>query len=213
MEKTSKILTLTPEEEVMVIMYIVNYYECDTICWNSIANIIRKYNMRMTGTVYRGQGSPRITNENFFFSTSTLSAMAELFRPVDWNAPGEPKKLCCHHTIHLINAPVLNTRSINYTFSDAVRKLYEDLNPEKPWSQVEPLINEMVFTDEDENGEEIIVLNGGKFYGNSDLTRRGFKRNDENHYESWYTLSKSGGTRKYRKKLIKSKVGRSLSSK
>ncbi len=192
-----KELTLTPEEEVIVIMYIVNYYDCDAACWNKLAQIIRKYDMRYTGTVYRGQGSPRITKTKPYFSTSPLSEMAMLFVPTDWNAPGEPK-LCCHHTIHLINAPVLNTRSVNYTFSDTVRQLYEAYNPAKPWSSVERLIDELVFRDEAQNGEEIIVLNTGKFYANASLTRGGFKRIDDIHRESWYTVPKHSGTRRRR---------------
>lgn len=183
-------LVLTPEEEAVVIMYIVNYYDCDDKCWDDLAAIIRKYGQRRTGIVYRGMGSPRILKKRPFLSTTPLRKMAELFMPVDWDAPGGPKKLCCLHKIHLVNAPVLSTRSIKYSLSKEVERLYKAYKPEKPWSRVGPLIDELVFADEKQNGEEVIVLNDGVFYKDKGLTSPGFFRHSETHLESWYSAGK-----------------------
>jgi hypothetical protein len=180
-------LELTPEEEAAVIMYIVNYDQCNEKCWNSIADIIRKYDQRYTGIVYRGQDSPLIKKIRPFFSTTPLRKMAQLFAPVNWDAPGTPS-LCCLHTIHLKNAPVLSTRSIKYTLSNEVRELVEAYQPKKPWSSVEKLIQVLVFENREYNGEELIVLNGGRFFANASLTKPGFKHIDATHRESWYSF-------------------------
>lgn len=192
-------LELTSEEEAVVIMYIVNYYDCGDKCWDDLAAIIHKYGQRRTGIVYRGMGSPRIMKKRPFLSTTPLRKMAELFMPVNWDAPGGPKKLCCLHKIHLVNAPILSTRSIKYTFSKEVERLYNAYKPKKPWSRVADLIKELVFADEKQNSEEVIVLNDGVFYKDKGLTMPGFVRHSELHVESWYSAGKRVRTRTTRK--------------
>ncbi len=178
-------MELTPEEEAVVIMYIVNYYDCDDACWNALGDIIRKYGRPFTGVVYRGQGHARILKKRPFISTSPLKEMARLFVPTNWDAPGTPK-LCCLHKIHLVGATVLSTRSIKYTLSKEVERLYKAYKPAKPWSRVAPLLDELVFADRLHNGAEFMVLNDGVFYKDKTLKVPGFNRLNEIQVESWY---------------------------
>ena len=63
--------------------------------------------------------------------------------------------------------------------------------------RIKGLIEELVFADEAQNGEEILVLTGGTFYSDSSMKTKGFKPIGANDFETWYTLSKYNKTRKH----------------
>jgi len=168
---------LHAEEEFALLMYIINYDICTASMRDIIASAVRRLNHRVTLTVYRGQASSIIDHSTPFFSATPNINMARLFQPVDWDSPGEPKQ-CCLLRIHLQNTPVLSTREVTYTLSDDIRKRYEAYPGVKAWSRVRGLLKELVFEDTDNNGEEIIVLNGGVFVET--------QRIGSTDYETWY---------------------------
>jgi hypothetical protein len=182
-------IILDPDDEAALLMYILNYYDCDKECWEKIGKIIDKINIKISKTVFRGQGGSSIRTDSPFFSTTPIKEMAELFSPVNWNTE-PPKKLCCLMIINLINVPVLSTRSINFQYSKEVETEYNKYSTERLWNKekIIELIEEMVFTDEAENGEEIIVKNGGSFFKEAELKDIGFNKLNDTTYETWYTI-------------------------
>jgi hypothetical protein len=51
------------------------------------------------------------------------------------------------------------------------------------------LIQEIVFSDETQNGEEILVLTGGTFYKDSSMKTKGFTPMNTNDFETWYSFA------------------------
>ena len=60
-----------------------------------------------------------------------------------------------------------------YTFEECIPKLKSN-------------INNLINANSKENGAEILVLNGGKFYANKTYTKKGFKPLKNGNYETWY---------------------------
>jgi hypothetical protein len=205
-----KPLILTPKEEAYMICYIALYYNCDKkTCWKSIAHIIKKYGTSTSKLVYRGQSQKGtiIKNTTPFISTSPNKQMAELFVERNWSLPEESNKIGHLFTIHLKNTPWLSTRNIQYTFTDSVkeelRKINKDRLIEKGdekytfdefFPRIKSLIDELVFADETQNGEEILVLNGGTFYCESTMKTKGFKPINSSDFETWYTFQTNNKT-------------------
>lgn len=195
---------LIPKEEAALLAYIALYYNCDkTDCWKIIGETIKRLDKRITTTVYRGHDkvSKRILNTTPFFSTSPLKSMAELFVEKKWSTDeSKPAKRVGHlFTIHLINVPTINTREIDYNYSKKVFSELEKINNNRlieKGSQsytlkeyipkIKSTIDNLVLTDAESNGEEILVLNGGTFYANKTYTKKGFKSLKNGDYETWY---------------------------
>ena len=201
-----KPLLLTPKEEAYMICYIAMYYNCDKkTCWTYIADIIRKYGSLRHRLVYRGQSKKDSTIKNIspFVSTTPNKRMAELFVERNWSLVEETQRIGHLFTIHLKNAPWLSTRSIQYTFTKEVKEELRKINNDRliqkhgktyTFDEIFPklkgLINELVFVDEAQNGEEILVLTGGTFYKDSSMHTKGFMPINTNDFETWYSFPK-----------------------
>jgi len=204
---------LTPKEEAYILCYIALYYNCDKkTCWTQIAKIIEKYGVLTNKVVYRGQGKKDSVIKNItpFVSTTPNKQMAELFVERNWSLPDERQKVGHLFKIHLKHARWLSTRNIQYTFTKEVKEELRKINKDKPirkgdgtytidefFPRIKGLIDELVFADEAQNGEEILVLTGGTFYNDSSMKTKGFKPIGANDFETWYTLSKYNKTRKH----------------
>ena len=199
-----KLLLLNPKEEAYILCYIAMYYNCDKrTCWKHIADIIHKYGSARHRVVYRGQSKKDSTIKNTtpFVSTTPNKSMAELFIERDWSLPDNKQRVGHLFKIHLKNALWLSTRNIQYTFSDEVKEELRKINKDRLiqkdkkytfdefFPKIKGLIDELVFTDESQNGEEILVLTGGTFYSDSDLKTKGFMPINTSDFETWYTLS------------------------
>jgi hypothetical protein len=207
-----KHLLLTPKEEAYMLCYIALYYNCDKrTCWKHIADIIKKYGVCRNKIVYRGQGEKDATIKHTtpFISTTPKKRMAELFVEKNWSLPKEKQSVGHLFKIHLNNAKWLSTRSIQYTFTDAVKEELRKLNKGRKilkrgktytfdefFPNIKELVNELVFLDEAQNGEEILVLTGGTFYKDPMMKTRGLLPIGANEFESWYSCSKYNKTRK-----------------
>ena len=204
---------LTPKEEAYILCYIALYYNCDKkTCWKQIAKIIEKYGVLTNKIVYRGQGKKDsvIKNTTPFVSTTPNKRMAELFVEKDWSLPEDKQQVGHLFKIHLNRARWLSTRNIQYTFTKEVKEELRKINKDRLiqkgdgiytldefFPRIKGLIDELVFTDEAQNGEEILVLTGGTFYSDSSMKTKGFMPINVNDFETWYTLSKYNKTRKH----------------
>ena len=202
-----KNITLTPKEEAYLISYIAIYYNCDKrTCWKQIGEIIKKYGKRTTKIVYRGhrKRDSTIKHTTPFISTTPNKRMAELFVEKIEDLP-----VGHLFTIHLKNALCLSTRDIKYTFTEDVKEELRKIIRDRPiqkrektytldefFPQIKGLIQELVFTDEDQNGEEILVLTGGTFYKDSSMKIRGFTPVNANDFKTWYSSPTHKKTRK-----------------
>lgn len=217
-------LLLTPKEEASIIAYIALYYNCDKEdCWKTIGDIILKYGRTNDKIVYRGQGKEhdQIKYITPFFSTSPNKKMAELFVERDFDLPD---KLVGHlFKIHLKNVPHISTRDIQYTFTDDVKEELRKINKnriiekgggnvtfEEYFPRIKFLIDELVYEDTEGNGEEYLILNGGTFYKNKEMTIKGYKKMNDNDFETWYSFDEEklkklngGSTKKYNRKTTK----------
>lgn len=207
-----KHLLLTPQEEAYMLCYIALYYNCDKkTCWKHIAKIIKKYGGCRDKIVYRGQGKKDTTIKHTtpFISTTPKKQMAELFVEKNWALPEDKQSVGHLFKIHLKNAKWLSTRSIQYTFTDAVKEELRKINKDRPiqkgdrtytldefFPRIKGLIDELVFTDEAQNGEEILVLTGGTFYSDASMKTKGFLPIGTNDFETWYLCGKYNKTRK-----------------
>ena len=199
-----KSIKLTPKEEAYIICYITMYYNCDKkTCWKNIGEIIKKYGVRRNKIVYRGHGKKDtvIKHTTPFISTTPNKGMADLFVERNWSLPNEPQKVGHLFKIHLKNVQSLSTRSIQYTLTDDVKEELRKINKDKPihkgdktytfdefFGQIKSLIQEIVFTDEAQNGEEILVLTGGTFYKDSSMKTKGYTPISANDFETWYSF-------------------------
>ena len=204
---------LTPKEEAYILCYIALYYNCDKkTCWKHIAKIIEKYGVFTNKVVYRGQGKKDsvIKNTTPFVSTTPNKGMAELFVERNWSLPEDKQRVGHLFKIHLKNARWLSTRNIQYTFTKEVkeelRKIIKDKHIQKGdgiytfdefFPRIKGLIDELVFADEAQNGEEILVLTGGTFYKDTSIKTKGFMPIGANDFETWYVFSKYNKTRKH----------------
>jgi hypothetical protein len=204
---------LTPKEEAYILCYIALYDSCDKrTCWKQIAKIIEKYGVLKNKIVYRGQGKKdsAIKNITPFVSTTPNKRMAELFVERIWSLPEDKQRVGHLFKIHLKNALCLSTRNIQYTFTkevnDEIRKINKDRLIKKGdriytfdefFPKIKASIEELVFANEAQNGEEILVLTGGTFYSDSSMKTKGFMPIGENDFETWYSFSKYNKTRKH----------------
>lgn len=200
-----KPISLTPKEEAYMVCYIALYYNCDIeTCWKEIANIILKYGSRTNKLVFRGHDKKDNTIRNIrpFFSTTPNQHMAELFVEKNWDLPEDKQRVGHLFRIHLTNALWLSTRNIHYKLTDEVKEELSKINNgrliekghgtftfEEFFPRIKGLIEELVFADEKENGEEILVLNGGTFYSDRVKETKGLKPINANDFETWYSLS------------------------
>ena len=207
-----KSILLTPKEEAYIICYIAMYYNCDKkTCWKHIAEIIHKYGSRTTKLVYRGQSKKDIVIKNItpFVSTTPNKGMADLFVERNWSLPEDKQRVGHLFKIHLKNALWLSTRNIQYTFTKEVKEELRKINKDRPiqkgdgtytldefFPKIKGLIEELVFADEAQNGEEILVLTGGTFYSDSVMKIKGFTPINMNDFETWYSFPNIK-TRKY----------------
>ena len=207
-----KHLVLTPKDEAYILCYITLYDQCDKrTCWTHIAKIIKQYGVCRDKIVYRGQRQKDATIKHTtpFISTTPKKRMAELFVEKNWSLPDDRQSVGHLFKIHLKHAKWLSTRSIQYTLTDAVkeelRKLHKGRRIQKRgktytfddfFSNMKELIDELVFADEAQNGEEILVLTGGTFYKDSAMKTKGFMPINTNDFETWYSCSKYNKTRK-----------------
>jgi hypothetical protein len=199
-----KAIKLTPKEEAYIICYITMYYNCDKkTCWKHIGEIIKKYGVRRNKIVYRGHGKKDtiIKHATPFISTTPNKGMADLFVERNWSLPDEAQKVGHLFKIHLKNAQSLSTRSIQYTLTDEVKEELRKINKDRPiqkggktytldafFPNIKSLIQEIVFSDETQNGEEILVLTGGTFYKDSSMKTKGFTPMNTNDFETWYSF-------------------------
>ena len=188
------------------------YYNCDKkTCWKHIAEIIHKYGSRRTKLVYRGQSKKDIVIKNItpFVSTTPNKGMADLFVERNWSLPEDKQRVGHLFKIHLKNALWLSTRNIQYTFTKEVKEELRKINKDRPiqkgdgtytldefFPKIKGLIEELVFADEAQNGEEILVLTGGTFYSDSVMKIKGFTPINMNDFETWYSFPNIK-TRKY----------------
>ena len=193
---------LTPQEEAYILCYIAMYYNCDkTTCWKHIAEIIKKYGVRRHKIVYRGHAKKDRTIQHTtpFISTTPNPHMAELFVERNWSLPEEAQRVGHLFKIHLKNAKWLSTRAIQYTFTKDVKEELRRINNgrliqkgsktytfDEFFPKIRRLIEELVFTDEAQNGEEILVLTGGTFYSDPSMKRKGFMPIHATDFETWY---------------------------
>jgi hypothetical protein len=208
-----KHIVLTPKEEAYMICYIALYYNCDKkTCWKHIAKIIEKYGVLTHKIVYRGQSKKDSTIKQTtpFISTTPNKRMADLFVERNWSLPEEKQQIGHLFKIHLNNAKCLSTRSIDYTLTDDVKDELRKINKDRPivkgggtytldeyFPKLKGLIEELVFADEAQNGEEILVLTGGTFYKNSSMKTKGFTPIGTHDFETWYSCPKYNKTRKH----------------
>jgi hypothetical protein len=204
---------LTPKEEAYILCYIALYYNCNKrTCWKQIAKIIEKYGSHKNKIVYRGQGKKDsvIKNTTPFVSTTPNKQMAELFVERNWSLPEDKQRVGHLFKIHLKNARWLSTRNIQYTFTKEVKEELRKINKDRPiqkgdgtytvdefFPRIKGLIEELVFANEAQNGEEILVLTGGTFYNDSSMKTKGFTPIDENDFETWYSFPSYNKTRKH----------------
>ena len=197
-----KPVILTPQEEAYMLCYIALYYQCDkATCWKHIADIIKKYGVRRHKIVYRGHAKKdkTIKQTSPFISTTPNKRMAELFVERNWSLPEESQRVGHLFKIHLKNAQSLSTRDIQYTFSKDVKEELRRINNgrlihkgaktytfDEYFPKIRRLIEELVFADEAQNGEEILVLTGGTFYSDPAMKTKGFMPIHGNDYETWY---------------------------
>jgi hypothetical protein len=188
------------------------YYNCDKkTCWEQIANLIEKYGTLTNKVVYRGQGKKdkTIKNTSPFVSTTPKKEMADLFVERDWSLQEEKQRVGHLFKIHLKHALCLCTRDVHYTFSKEVKEELRKINRNRPiekggetytfdkfYPRIKKLIEELVFQSEVQNGAEILVLTGGTFYKDSNMTTKGFSPIGATDYETWYSTSKRNKTRK-----------------
>lgn len=210
-----KHILLTPREEAYILCYIAMYYNCDKkTCWNHIAEIIKKYGSRATKLVYRGHSKKdsTINNKTPFVSTTPNKHMADLFVERNWSLPDDKQRVGHLFKIHLKNTLWLSTRNIHYTYTTKVKEELRKINNDRPiqkgngtytldefFPKIKGLIKELVFADETQNGEEILVATGGTFYSDSAFKNKGFKPINANDFETWYVGSNSTKTRKRRR--------------
>lgn len=190
------------------------YYNCDKrTCWKHIADIIKKYGTHQTKIVYRGQRKKDTTIKHTtpFFSTTPNKRMADTFVQRDWSLPEDLQRVGHLFKIHLKHTPCLSTRNIHYTFTndvkDELRKINKDRLIQKGdgnytldefFPKIKQLIQDIVFTDEAQNGEEILVLAGGTFYKDSSMTTKGFTPVNKTDMETWYSYPTYNKTRKHK---------------
>ena len=195
-------ITLEAKHEAALLAYIVLYYNCNkSTCLHVIGKAIEESGVPVTRCVYRGHSkdAKRILNTTPFFSTTPVKGMAELFVEKDWTS-GSEKRVGHLFKIHLIATPVLNTRNINFTFSDKVFSELKKINGNREIQKGErtytfeeylPKIKEAVYdlihSNSKQDGEELLVLNGGTFYANKELTKKGFKPLNGD-FETWYSM-------------------------
>ena len=135
--------------------------------------------------------------------------MADLFVERNWSLEEDPQKVGHLFKIHLKNAQSLSTRSIQYTLTDDVKEELRKINKDRPiekggrpytfdefFPRIKGLIEELVFADEAQNGEEILVLTGGTFYSDSSMKTKGFMPIGTNDFETWYSFPSYNKTRK-----------------
>jgi hypothetical protein len=202
---STKLLVLEPKYEAALIAYIVFYYQCDKeTCWETIGDLIREYGQRKKMIVYRGHDRKDsvIKNTTPFFSTSPNITMAELFVETNWSNE-EGTKVGNLFKIHLLNALCINTSKIKYSISndviDELRKIIGDRKIQKGNTNytfeeyiphIRSTLNKLVFNRSTANDDEILVLNGGKFYKDKNKCERGYLSiKDKKGYtvrETWY---------------------------
>jgi hypothetical protein len=203
----NKLISLTPKEEASIIAYVALYYNCDKEdCWKTIGDIILKYGRINDEIVYRGHSKKddEIKNISPFFSTSPKKKMAELFVETDFDLPKDKQKIGHLFKIHLHNVPHISTRDVQFTFTDEVKEELRKINKnriiekgggnvtfEEFFPRIKPLIDELVCEDKDSNGEEYLILNGGTFYKNKDMTIKGYKKVNNTDFETWYSFNKN----------------------
>lgn len=199
-----KAIKLTPKEEAYIICYITMYYNCDKkTCWKNIGEIIKKYGVPRNKIVYRGHGKKDtiIKHTTPFISTTPNKGMADLFVERNWSLSDESQKVGHLFKIHLKNVQSLSTRSIQYTLTEDVKEELRKINKDRPiqksgktytldefFPKIKGLIEEIVFTDEAQNGEEILVRTGGTFYKDSSMKTKGFTPMNTNDFETWYSF-------------------------
>ena len=207
-----KHIVLTPKEEAYMICYIALYYNCDKkTCWKHIAEIIKKYGSLTNKIVYRGQSKKDSTIKQTtpFISTTPNKRMADLFVERNWSLPEEKQRIGHLFKIHLNNAKCLSTRSIDYTLTDDVKDELRKINKgrliqkgngnytlDEFFPKIKGLIQELVFSEEAQNSEEILVLTGGTFYKDSSMKTKGYTPINTNDFETWYNFPSSNKTRK-----------------
>lgn len=213
-----KPIVLSPKEEAYIICYIAMYYNCDKkTCWKQIGEIIRKYGIRTNKVVYRGHSKKDSTIKQIlpFVSTTPKKDMADLFVERNWELPEDKQRVGHLFKIHLKNTPLLSTRNIQYTFTNEVKEELRKINKDRPiqkgdgtytldefFPKIKGLIEELVFADETQNGEEILVLTGGIFYSDSVMKTKGFTSINTNDFETWYSFPNYNKTRKHSTKTI-----------
>jgi len=196
--------TLTPKEEAYIIAYIAMYDSCDKrTCWRNVADIINKYGVRRTRIVYRGHSKKDIIIKHTtpFISTTPNKHMADLFVERNWSLSEEEQRVGHLFKIHLKNVKSLSTRDIQYTFAKEVIEQLRKINNgriiqkndktytfDEFYPKIKRIIQELVFADETQNGEEILVLTGGTFYSDSTMKRKGFMPLHETDFETWYSF-------------------------
>jgi hypothetical protein len=197
-------ITLLPNEEAAVIAYIIFQHHCDMKkCRKTIGNIIQQHGKRTTKIVYRGhkKKDSHIKTTTPFFSVSSNKELAFLFVEHDFSTEIDIP-IGNLFKIHLKRALTLDTQNINYTLSNDVIDEMQKIIGNKPIDKARPnytfmefvprlkkTLNELVF---EHSGEEILVLNGGRFYTDSSMTTEGIKSTkDPRGYtliETWYTV-------------------------
>jgi hypothetical protein len=206
------LLVLTPKEEAYILCYITMYYNCDKrTCWKQIGEIIKKHGTRTNKVVYRGHSKKDSTIKQTtpFVSTTPKKDMADLFVERNWELAEDKQRVGHLFTIHLKNVPTLSTRNIHYTFTNEVKEELRKINKGKLiqkgngtytfdefFPKIKDLIQELVFDEEAQNSEEILVLTGGTFYKDSSMKIKGFKPIGTNDFETWYSFSNYNTTRK-----------------
>jgi hypothetical protein len=143
-----------------------------------------------------------IKNISPFLSTTTNKKMAELFVEKDWDQPEKSQRVGHLFKIHLKGAIALSTRDINYTLTDEVKEELRKINRNRKiekgdgtytfdefFPKIKKLMKELLFPTTD-NGEEFLVLNGGIFYKDVELKRKGFSPIKNGDFETWYISSK-----------------------
>ena len=199
-----KPVILTAQEEAYMLCYIALYYHCDkATCWKHIAEIIKKYGVRRHKIVYRGHAKKdkTIKHTTPFISTTPNKRMAELFVERNWSLPEEAQRVGHLFKIHLKNAQSLSTRDIHYTFSKDVKEELRRINNgrlitkggktytfDEYFPNIKRLIQALVFSDEVQNGEEILVLTGGTFYSDPTMKQKGFMPLKATDFETWYSF-------------------------
>lgn len=211
-----KPVILTPREEAYIICYIAMYYNCDKkSCWEQIGEIIQKYGRSTNKVVYRGhsQKDSTIKHTTPFISTTPNKDMADLFVQRNWTLTEDSQRVGHLFTIHLKHVPTLSTRNIQYTLTDEVKEELRKINKNRLirkgsgtytldefFPKIKGLIQELVFDEEAQNGEEILVLTGGTFYKDSSMKMKGYTPINANDFETWYSFPSYNKTRRHTRK-------------